>query len=122
MNFASYAPALGLLLVMGLLAWALQWVKKRTAPAGSGQGAELRLVSQLVLGPQQRVVVVEVDGPHGPVQLTLGVTPQHVRTLHTQAVGRPAPGTPAGTAAPTPSYAAVAQALRGGAARQEPAA
>ncbi len=111
MSFASYAPALGLLLIMGLLAWALHWVKQRQAPKGSGQGAELRLVSQLMLGPQQRVVVVEVDGPQGPVQLTLGVTPQHVRTLHTQPLGRPAP---------TPSYAAVAQAVRDGAAAQEP--
>ena len=117
MSFASYAPALGLLLIMGLLAWALHWLKQRTAPTGSGQGAELRLVSQLALGPQQRVVVVEVNSPHGPVQLTLGVTPQHVRTLHTQALARPAAGaapTPA-----TPSYAAVAQALRGSEPRQE---
>ncbi len=111
MNFASYAPALGLLLIMGLLAWALHWLKKRQAPAGSGQGAELRLVSQLMLGPQQRVVVVEVNGPNGPVQLTLGVTPQHVRTLHTQAV-------PA-QAAPTPSYAAVARALNEAPPRRE---
>jgi flagellar protein FliO/FliZ len=112
MNFASYAPALGLLLIMGLLAWALHWLKKRQSPTGSGQGAELRLVSQLMLGPQQRVVVVEVNGPNGPVQLTLGVTPQHVRTLHTQAV--PAPS--------TPSYAAVARALNDAPPRQEPGA
>ncbi len=111
MNFASYAPALGLLLIMGLLAWALHWVKKRQAPAGSGQGAELRLVSQLMLGPQQRVVVVEVNGPNGPVQLTLGVTPQHVRTLHTQTL----------PASATPSYAAVARAVNT-APRQEPGA
>ncbi len=111
MNFASYAPALGLLLIMGLLAWALNWLKKRQAPAGSGQGAELRLVSQLMLGPQQRVVVVEVNGPNGPVQLTLGVTPQHVRTLHTQTLPAPA----------TPSYAAVARALNA-APSQEPSA
>ena len=116
MNVASYAPALGLLLIMGLLAWALHWLKRRKGPKGSGQGAELRLVSQLMLGPQQRVVVVEVDGPHGPVQLTLGVTPQHVRTLHTQTLGRPshkahALGEPP-TPSAAPSYAAVAQAVR----------
>jgi flagellar protein FliO/FliZ len=105
---ASFGPALGLLLLMGLLAWALHWVKKRTAPAGSGQGATLRVVSQIMLGPQQRVVVVEVDGPQGPVQLTLGVTPQHVRTLHTQVVSKTGlkPASP-----PTPSYSEVAAAL-----------
>jgi flagellar protein FliO/FliZ len=31
-------------------------------------------------------MVVEVAGPEGPVQLTLGITPQHISTLHTQKV------------------------------------
>jgi flagellar protein FliO/FliZ len=108
---ASFGPALGLLLLMGLLAWALHWVKKRTAPVGSGQGATLRVVSQIMVGPQQRVLVVEVDGPQGPVQLTLGVTPQHVRTLHTQVIGKTALNTTA-TTLPTPSYSEVAAALQ----------
>lgn len=85
-TFASFAPALGLLLLMGLLAWGVQWIKKRTSPQGTGQGASLRLVSQLMVGTQQRVVVVELQGPQGPVQLTLGVTPQQVNTLHVQKV------------------------------------
>lgn len=89
-SFAAFAPALGLLVLMGLLAWGVQWVKKRTAPTGTGLGAELRLVSQLMVGPQQRVVVVELQGPEGPVQLTLGVTPQQIQTLHTQKVTAPA--------------------------------
>ena len=114
---ASFGPALGLLLLMGLLAWALHWVKKRTAPVGSGQDATLRVVSQLMLGPQQRVVVVEVDGPQGPVQLTLGVTPQHVRTLHTQVVSKGAAGT---AAVPTPSYREVAAALQAPAEGERP--
>jgi len=102
---AAWAPVLGLLLLLGGMAWALHWLKRRQSPAGSGQGADLRLVSQLALGPQQRVVVVEVIGPHGPVQLTLGVTPQHVRTLHTlNLAAHP-------RAVATPSYAAVAQAV-----------
>ncbi|WP_180683537.1 FliO/MopB family protein [Tepidicella baoligensis] len=101
-SFTAFAPALGLLLLMGLLAWGVQWIKKRTAPVGTGQGAQLRVVSQLMVGPQQRVVVVELDGPEGPVQLTLGVTPQTVNTLHTQSV-------PVGT-----SYRQVAQALETG--------
>jgi len=85
-SLSSFAPALGLLLLMGVLAWAVHWLKKRTMPAGSGVGAELRVVSQLMVGPQQRVMVVEVAGPEGPVQLTLGITPQHISTLHTQKV------------------------------------
>ena len=85
-SFAAFAPALGLLLLMGLLAWGVQWIKKRTAPIGTGQGAKLRLVSQIMVGTQQRVAVVELEGPEGPVQLTLGITPQQINTLHTQKV------------------------------------
>jgi len=91
-SFTSFAPALGLLLLMGLLAWGVQWIKKRTAPVGTGHGASLRLVSQLMVGTQQRVVVVELEGPEGPVQLTLGVTPQQVNTLHVQKVPPAAAG------------------------------
>lgn len=109
-SVVSFAPALGLLALMVLLAWGVQWFRKRMVPPGSGEGAALRLVSHLALGPQQRVVVVEVNGPSGPVQLTLGVTPQHISALHIQPVSassaRPA------TSVPTPSYQAVAQAIQ----------
>ena len=109
--FTAMLPALGLLLVMVLLAWGVHWVRKRMAPTGSGLGADLRLVSQLMVGPQQRVVVVEVNGPDGPVQLTLGVTPQHISALHTQrlvgAAAAPASSAsgPAPFAPATPSVA-----------------
>lgn len=106
----SLAPALGLLLLLAGLAWGAHWLKRRLEPTGSGHGAGVRLVSQLALGPQQRVVVVEVQGSHGTVQLTLGVTPQHVRTLHTQHLhASAAAASPSGAAdassdtAPTPA-------------------
>ena len=98
----AYAPVLGLLVLLVLLAWGVQWIKRRVTPAGSGIGAELRVVSQVMLGPQQRVVVVEVSGAQGPVHLTLGVTPQHIRTLHTSNPTREA------TPAAQSSYKAVA--------------
>lgn len=109
----SFAPALGLLLLLVLLAAGVQWFKRRTTPPGSGQGTSLRLVSHLALGPQQRVVVVEVNSPQGPVQLTLGVTPQHISTLHTQVLGSPASAsvTPV-TSVVTPSYPEVVAALQ----------
>jgi flagellar protein FliO/FliZ len=87
--FTAMLPALGLLLVMALLAWGVHWVRKRMTPAGSGLGADLRLVSQLMVGPQQRVAVVEVNGPTGPVQLTLGITPQHISALYVQGLDAP---------------------------------
>jgi flagellar protein FliO/FliZ len=120
---SSYLPALGLLALLGLVAWGAQWLKKRMVAGGHTGGAKLRLVSQLALGQQQRVVVVEVAGPQGTVQLTLGVTPQHVRTLHTATLpttvglsdAQPIPAEPAVEAprsVTTPSYKAVAQAVK----------
>jgi flagellar biogenesis protein FliO len=44
------------------------------------------------------------------VQLTLGVTPQHISALHTQPVS--ASSTPAAAGVATPSYQAVAQAIK----------
>ncbi|WP_236640083.1 FliO/MopB family protein [Tepidimonas charontis] len=81
----TLAPALALLVLLGALAWGVQWMRRRM-PASTGGAATLRVVAHLTVGPQQRVVVVELDGPGGPVQLTLGVTPQHVRTLHVRPV------------------------------------
>ena len=106
----SLAPALGLLLLLAGLAWGAHWLKRRLEPTGSGQGAGVRLVSQLALGAQPRVVGVGGQGSHGAVQLTLGVTPQHVRTLPTQHLhASAAAASPSGAAdassdtAPTPA-------------------
>ncbi len=122
-SLSSYLPALGLLGLLALAAWGVGWYKKRLLPPGGAGGARLRLVSQLVLGPQQRVVVVEVAGPQGTVQLTLGVTPQHVRTLHTATLAAPVglseahpipaePSMDRPRPVSTPSYKAVAQAIK----------
>ena len=89
-TWASLAPALALLAILAGLAWGAHWWR-RQRQASSGDTAALRVVSQLMVGPQQRVVVVELDGPAGLVQLTLGVTPQHVPPLHVQPLGTPAP-------------------------------
>ncbi|MCX7814181.1 MAG: flagellar biosynthetic protein FliO [Tepidimonas ignava] len=110
--WTAWLPALGLLALLALLAWGVQWLRRRQQAMGDG-GAALRVVAQLMVGPQQRVVVVELQGPGAPVQLTLGVTPQHVRTLHVQ---------PLGARAPTPRYADVARTLAADDARREPAA
>lgn len=126
-NGASWLPALALLALLSLLAWGVQWWRQRLQAGGAG-GTALRVVSQLMVGPQQRVVVVELDGPTGTVRLTLGVTPQHVRTLHVQRLGT-APGAGAPTrevpahevsGASAPRYADVARALRAEPNRQEP--
>ncbi|TSE25201.1 flagellar biosynthetic protein FliO [Tepidimonas sediminis] len=117
-QWTAWLPALGLLAALALLAWGVQWLRRRQLATGGGAGAALRVTAQLMVGPQQRVVVVELDGPGGAVQLTLGVTPQHVRTLHVAPLGRTAAApTPA-----TPRYAEVARALADAGTRREPRA
>lgn len=98
----AFAPALGLLALLVLLAWGVQWVKKRLTGNTEG-GSQLRLVAQMAVGPQQRVVVVELVTPQGAVHLTLGVTPGQVHTLYSH---------PVGTATPQPTYTEVVQALQ----------
>jgi flagellar protein FliO/FliZ len=70
---------LALVMVVGLIL-ALGWIAKRLPGfrGASGNGA-LRVVSQLTLGPRERVVVVAV----GDTQLLIGVGAGGLRTLHT---------------------------------------
>lgn len=70
------------LVLLALLPFIIRWMQRRT-PAGAAAAAASRIVSALVVGPQQRVITVEV-GPEGErYWLVLGVTPQHISCLHT---------------------------------------
>ena len=55
----------------------------------------------VAVGPQQRVVTVEVGPPDARIWLVLGVTAQSICTLHTMSPQQPGPGsaTPAPVAA-----------------------
>jgi flagellar protein FliO/FliZ len=58
------------------------WLLKRT-PMGSGQTNHMmRTVAILPLSPGQRIVTVEVGQGEERRWLVLGVTPQHISTLH----------------------------------------
>lgn len=65
------------------------WVFKRTGVGGAGRpgAAGLRHVASLALGPQQRVMTVEVGEGESRRWLVLGVTPQNVTTLHVMPPG-----------------------------------
>jgi flagellar protein FliO/FliZ len=66
-----------------MLPWAAGWVKRRGWVALKPGGQPVQVVSVLAVGPQQKVVTVELDlGPHKK-WLVLGVTPQSVTTLQT---------------------------------------
>ena len=76
-------PALLLLALMVGIAFALKWARGRLpGVAGQGNGPALRVLSSLSLGPQQRVVTVQVGQGAERVCLVLGVSPGSVNALH----------------------------------------
>lgn len=78
-----------LLALLAALPWAVKKFKWRApgAVAPTDLGAA-QLISVLPLGPQQRLMTVEVGPPNARVWLVLGVTGQSVTTLHTMAATR----------------------------------
>ena len=80
-------------LLVAMLPWAIKWVQRRAAGGATVAGLESRVISAVAVGPQQRVVTVEV-GPEGArTWLVLGVTAQHISCLYTQPVARHDGGT-----------------------------
>jgi flagellar protein FliO/FliZ len=76
-------PALLLLALMVGIAFALKWARGRIpGVAAQGNGPALRVLSSLSLGPQQRVVTVQVGQGDERVCLVLGVAPGGVSALH----------------------------------------
>ncbi len=73
------------LCVLVSLPFLIERIKKHYGLAIAGPAGPARLVSALALGPQQRVVTVEVGPPGGRVWLVLGVTQQSIQCLHTMA-------------------------------------
>lgn len=73
------------LVLLALLPLAIRWFQRRT-PGGAAATAASRIVSTLAVGPQQRVVTIEV-GPEGErTWLVLGVTTQQISCLHSMPV------------------------------------
>lgn len=67
---------------MVCLPWLIKRLQLRHAASGQPAGAASRVLSAVAVGPQQRVVTVEV-GPEGArTWLVLGVTAQQVSCLH----------------------------------------
>ena len=84
---------------MAALPWLVRRVQLRQAAGGAPGGTSSRVLSAVAVGPQQRVVTVEV-GPEGArACLVLGVTAQNITCLHV--MNAPA----AVQAAPAPSFA-----------------
>lgn len=73
--------------IVVLIPVALLLLKRSGLAHGSLGGAQalIRPVGQLNLGPGQRVLTVEVGEGEAKTWLVLGVTAQHISTLHTMA-------------------------------------
>lgn len=67
---------------MAALPWLVRRLQLRHAVSGLAAGTASRVVSAVTVGPQQRVVTVEVGPEHARAWLVLGVTAQQVSCLH----------------------------------------
>lgn len=86
---------LGLFAVIALILL-LAWLARRAGLVRHGQGGQMKVVGSTMLGPRQRLVMVEV----GDTCLVLGVSAGEIRTLHTlPAQAAPKPGSSSGSAA-----------------------
>lgn len=68
---------LGLILVLIIIVF-LAWLLRKSGQFQSSSTGDLFIISSLTLGPRERAVLLQV----GEQQLLVGVTPQHIQTLH----------------------------------------
>ena len=73
-------------IVLAMLPFAVKWIQRRTLGSANASLNASRLVSVLAVGPQQRVVTVEVGPESSRVWLVLGVTGQSITCLHSAPV------------------------------------
>ncbi|MDD0811837.1 flagellar biosynthetic protein FliO [Curvibacter sp. RS43] len=80
----SLGPLALLVALLAMLPMGLRWLQRRQGGKGaSGAWFSSDLISSVAVGPQQRVVTVEVGPAHARTWLVLGVTAQQVTCLHT---------------------------------------
>ena len=76
------APALALLVIMVLIAWLLQRYRRHLPGVAAQAGPALKVMGSLALGPQQRVITVQVGEGEQRLCLVLGVSPGSITALH----------------------------------------
>lgn len=101
-------PAVVLLTVMVGIAWLLQRYRRHLPGAASQRGPGLQVMNSLSLGPQQRVVTVQVGEGESSLCLVLGVAPGGITHLHTQSLpaGAPSNNAPGAPVPPSGGFAA----------------
>ena len=68
---------LGLVLVLVIIAF-LAWLLRKSGSFQSSSTGDMHIISSLALGPRERAVLLKI----GEQQILVGVTAQHVQTLH----------------------------------------
>jgi flagellar protein FliO/FliZ len=107
-------PAVGLLLAMMAVAWMLQRWRRHLPNVSRQVGPALKVMNALPLGPQQRVVTVQVGEGEDRVCLVLGVTPGGITALHQMPLPPEAAAAQAPAATPANGFAArLAQITKG---------
>ena len=101
------APAFVLLIVLVGIAWLLQRYRRHLPGAALRAGPHLQVLGGVALGPQQRVVTLQVGQGEQAVCLVLGVSPGNVTALHQM----PLPTAQPSADAPTPSSGGFAERL-----------
>lgn len=79
------------------LPWLVRRLQQRQALGGSAANSVARVLATVALGPQQRVVTVEVGPENARACLVLGVTAQQITCLHV--LQPPTPLSPSAAAA-----------------------
>ncbi|MGA0611534.1 FliO/MopB family protein [Caldimonas sp. KR1-144] len=95
-------PLLWFIAIVAMIPLAL-WLLKRSpmgAAMGAGANAPAKVVASLPLGPNQRVLTLEVGQGDERRWLLVGVTPQSINALHTLT---PPPAAPAADSAAQPT-------------------
>ena len=79
---SSITTVVGLLALLALLPTGIKWIQRRVGGNTAVAVQASSVVSAVAVGPQQRVVTIEV-GPRGDrTWLVLGVTAQSITLLH----------------------------------------
>jgi flagellar protein FliO/FliZ len=94
-------PALALMGLLILLPWGVTWLRRRGWQGAASRGQVLKLVGAVAVGPQQKVVTIEVTQGDRRKWLVLGVTPQAINRLDILDV-MDAPDVPGNTAQESP--------------------
>ena len=94
---------------VAMLPWLIRRLQQRQAKGTGAAGLPSRVLSAIAVGPNQRVVTVEVGPEHARTCLVLGLTAQQITCLHVLPL--PTLATETGAAASFSHEMAMAQTL-----------